>query len=102
MAKEIDKQISLDSHFYVPPGVIDVRPGQVDDDGQGNYDNPQDIAVEGPVAPEPDSPPMPPTSFQIVEQRVRIASDGHAVVDVLIEVPDVAGVDNIDVRVSKV
>ena len=46
--------------------------------------------------------PMPPTSYTIVDQRVRIASDGRAIVDAIVDFPDVDGVISIDVRVTKV
>lgn len=101
MAKEIDKQLILDNRFFVPPGVIDVRAAG-DESGDRYYENPSDVAVEGPVLDTPTSNvPMPPSSYQIAEQRVRISSDGRAVVDVWVEFPDINGVDTIDVRVTK-
>lgn len=101
MAKEENKQIILDNHFFVPPGVIDVRAAG-GEDGTTFY-NTEDIAVEGPTLNTSDSTvPMPPTSYEIVEQRVRISSDGRATVDVLLEFPDVDGIQTIEVRVTKV
>lgn len=100
MAKDVDKQIILDNRFFLPPGVIDVR-NAGEENGEGYYD-PIDQQVEGPIFNTPESPiPMPPTSYAIVEQRVRISSDGRAVVDVLIEFPDIDGVETIDVRITK-
>lgn len=104
MAKEIDKQIILDNRFFVPPGVIDVRSAG-EQDGSGFYDAVADVAdIPDASAPDPDSPSilLPPTSFTIVEQRVRISTDGKAAVDVLLEFPDVPGVQTIDLRVTKV
>ena len=100
MAKEENKQIILDNRFFVPPGVIDVRAAGAED-GETFYDA-TDIAVEGPTLSYPEATlPMPPSSYAIAEQRVRIASDGRAVVDVLLEFPDIAGVETIDVRITK-
>lgn len=100
MAKEVDKQLILDNRFFVPPGVIDVRQAG-EEDGEGYYD-PIDLMVEGPILETPVSVvPMPPTSYEIVEQRVRITSDGRAVVDVTVEFPSVDGVETIDVRITK-
>lgn len=101
MAKDYDKQTILDNRFYVPPGVIDVR-ARGEEDGDVYYDNPEDVAVDGPVLETPISDvPMPPTSYAIVEQRVRVSTDGHSVVDVMIEFPDVPGIETIDVRITK-
>jgi hypothetical protein len=100
MAKEINKQTLLDNRFFLPPGIVDVRAAG-EENGEGYYDTP-DVAVEGPILSDPNSAvPMPPTSYKIVEQRVRISSDGRAVVDVYLEFPDVAGIETIDVRVTK-
>lgn len=101
MAKEIDKQIVLDNRFFVPPGVIDVRQAGAEE-GDSYYGDPADVAVEGPVLDNPVSiVPMPPTSYEIASQRVRISSDGRAVVDVFLEFPDLTGVETIDVRITK-
>ena len=101
MAKEVDKQLILDNRFFVPPGVVDVRQAG-EENGEGYYTEPTDIAVEGPILDTPASVvPMPPTSYEIVEQRVRISSDGRAVVDVMVEFPDLDGVENIEVRITK-
>lgn len=101
MAKEVDKQLILDNRFFVPPGVIDVR-NAGDEDGDRYYVSPEDVAVPGPILETPTSEiPMPPTSYEIAEQRVRIGTDGRAVVDVMLEFPDLIGVETIDVRVTK-
>lgn len=101
MAKEPDKQIVLDNRFFVPPGVIDVRQAGAEE-GDTFYDTPRDIAVEGPVLGNPgDAIPMAPSTYEIVEQRVRHGSDGSARVDVTLEFDDVYGIDTIDVRITK-
>jgi len=91
----------LDPHFFVPSGVVDVRQ-QNNENAEYLYDD-SILAEEGPTLETPTSViPMPPTSYQIASQRVRIASDGRAVVDVYIEFPDVDGIETIDVAVTKV
>jgi hypothetical protein len=100
MAKETSKQIILDNDFFVPPGLVDVRAAGKED-GEFYYDAATQ-AVEGPTLETPVSKiPMPPSSYEVVEQHVRISSDGRAVVDVMVEFPDISGVESIDVRVTK-
>jgi hypothetical protein len=95
-----NKQIILDNRFFVPAGVIDVR-AKGAEDGESNYII-GDQMVEGPILSNPVATiPMPPSSYQIVEQHVRITSDGRAVVDVMLEFPDIDGVETIDVRITK-
>jgi hypothetical protein len=100
MATANNKEIILNNNFFVPPGIVDVR--QADADEAQTVYTPEDVAVEGATLDEStDKMPMPPTSFQIVDQHVRISADGRAVVDVTLQFPDVSGVENIDVRVTK-
>lgn len=100
MAKEPDKQLILDDRFFLPPGVIDVRSAG-EENGVGFYD-PEDVAVDGPTLLTAESTiPIAPTSFQVVDQHVRIGSDGRAVVDVTLEFPDLPGVYSIEVGLSK-
>jgi len=101
MATSRDRDVVLDPHFFVPSGVVDVRQ-QNNENAEYLYDD-SILAEEGPTLETPTSViPMPPTSYQIASQRVRIASDGRAVVDVYIEFPDVDGIETIDVAVTKV
>lgn len=100
MAVDTNKQTIIDSHFFVPKGVVDVRQAN-DDDYAATY-TADDTAQDPPILDTPTAAvPMPPTSYQIVDQYVRISADGTAVVDVTIEFPDVAGINTIDVRVTK-
>lgn len=101
MAQRDDNaQVIIDDRFYIPTGLIDVRSAG-STDGSGYY-GPQDVAVQGPTLNTPTAVvPMPPTSYTITEQHVRISSDGRAVVDVYLDFPDVKGVNTIDVRVTK-
>lgn len=99
MAKDRDRDIEIDPRFFVPNGVVDVRQ-ENKEDGEYYY-NEKTLAAEGPTLQSPESVlPMPSSSFEIVEQRVRIAPDGRAVVDVIVEFPD--AVFKVDVRVTTV
>lgn len=104
MAKAFDGEIVVDKRYYAPPFVVDVR-----QEGANDADYiPGGSAGSGGTTPAPELPGdggkirLPPTSFTIVSQTVRIAADGRAVVDVLLEVPDVSGVQAIDVRSTAV
>jgi hypothetical protein len=102
MAIQENTQTIIDRHFFVPVGVVDVRQ-QNDADSEFSYST-ADTAQDNnqPILQKPtDTIPMPPTSYQILGQRVRISADGTAVVDVTLEFPDIAGIDHIDVRVTK-
>jgi hypothetical protein len=104
MAKGLNEEIVIDKHFYVPPFVVDVR-REGEEDARYDY-NPNGGGTaspgdEGTMNPGTGVVLVPPTSYTIVDQTVRIASDGRAVVDVTIEFPDVSGIQSIDVRVTK-
>lgn len=112
-------EVILNPVFFIPPDVIDVRVADTSDpmeeDGV-SYDDiididdvlsdgdlatssgPESIADEdgegGEVLPTPQW-------MNIIEQQVRIAPDGKAVVDVVIELEDVSGTTEYDVRVTK-
>jgi hypothetical protein len=101
MATSRDRDVVLDPHFFVPSGIVDVRQ-QNNIDAEYLYDD-SILADEGPELQTPTSViPMPPTSYSIASQRVRIASDGRAVVDVYVEFPDVEGIETIEVAVTTV
>lgn len=102
MATQHNVQQIIDSHFFVPVGAIDIRQ-QNKEDSEFIY-TATDVASDNnaPILETPTSNvPMPPTSFEIVSQRVRISADGSAVVDVTLQFPDIPGVDHIDVRITK-
>lgn len=95
-------QTIIDSHFFVPAGSVDIRQ-QNNTDSEFIY-TALDTASDNnqPTLGTPVSVvPMPPTSFEIVSQRVRISASGTAVVDVTLQFPDIPGVDHIDVRITK-
>lgn len=112
-------EVVLNPVFFIPPDVIDIRVGDPTDPSEENdvtYDDiidvddnltdqdlatssgPEDIADEdgegGEVLPTPQW-------MTIIDQQVRIAPDGKAVVDVTIELEDVSGTTEYDVRVTK-
>jgi hypothetical protein len=102
MAKLTNDEIVIDKRFYAPPFVIDVRQ-EGEEDGSMDYQV-SDVASDGPVLQNPGDGssggtniPMPPTTFAVTSERVRITSDGRAVVDLEIEFPDVPGIETIDV-----
>lgn len=110
MAIEPTKQTILDQSFYVPKGVIDVRQANAADSGQDYYGDASSGGASGGGTggsadfpfPQGTTPGvLPPTSFTVISQQVRIAPDGGLVVDVILEFPDVPGVDHIDVRIAK-
>lgn len=93
------REIELDPHFFVPPGMIDVRQENKENMEYVYSDNPEVIAEEGPVLEFPNSPvPNAPSGYTIVSQTIRTGSDGRTVVDVLLEFPDIGA--DIDVRVT--
>lgn len=112
-------EVILNPVFFLPPDVIDVRVSDTSDpmeEDSVSYDDiididdvlsdgdlatssgPENIADEdgegGEVLPTPQW-------MTIIDQQVRIAPDGKAVVDVVIELEDVSGTSEYDVRVTK-
>lgn len=97
-------QLIIDKHFFVPVGAVDVRQQNDTDSENTSYIDNSDVALDDnqPTLGTPTATvPMPPTSYSIVDQRVRISADGTAVVDVTIEFPDIPGIDHFDVRITK-
>jgi hypothetical protein len=101
--------------FFVPPDVIDVRPGVREQDyyedptafdefviddlntinDAGNNNNIDDGLEDS------EDFIQVPEYVRIVEQQIRFAPDGTAVVDVIIEIDEVASATEYDVRVTK-
>lgn len=97
-------QVIIDRHFFVPVGAVDIRQQNDTDTENSSYITNADVAQDNnqPTLATPTATvPMPPTSYQIVDQRVRISADGTAVVDVTLEFPDIPGIDHLDVRITK-
>lgn len=115
-------EVVLNPVFFLPPDVIDVRVGgssePVEEDGV-TYDDiidADDALVDGSTdnGGISDTPNIPtdddgegaevlptPQWMNIIDQQVRIAPDGKAVVDVVIELEDVTGATEYDVRMTK-
>jgi len=112
-------EIVLDPTFFLPPDVVDVRVGNTSDPAEEDgvtYDDivdvddvivsDDDLANPGPEVPVDDDGEgaelLPtPQWMNIIDQQVRIAPDGRAVVDVVIELEDITGATEYDVRMTK-
>lgn len=107
----------IDPNFFLPPNVVDLRYLNKDE-GIDGEDKASDIEYTGEYSTELDSGPtvilyeedtspqalntLPiPTDVTIVSQNVRVLAGGGYVVDVVINVADMLGVDNFDVQVAK-
>lgn len=100
--------------FFMPPDVIDVRPGVREED---YYEDPtafdeftiddlntiDDAANNIPDDELEDTEEFieVPQYVRIVDQQIRFSPDGTAVVDVIIEIEEVAAATEYDVRVTK-
>lgn len=115
-------EVILNPAFFLPPDVVDVRVADTseptEDDGV-TYDDvidADDVIVDGSEVDSgiSDTPNIPtdddgegaemlptPQWMNIIDQQVRIAPDGKAVVDVVIELEDVTGAAEYDVRITK-
>lgn len=110
-------EVVLNPVFFLPPDVIDVRSGtpptENEEDGV-TYDDVvdvDDVLTDSPIDTGSDDFPIDdgdavemlptPQWMNIIDQQVRIAPDGKAVVDVVIELEDVSGATEYDVRVAK-
>lgn len=101
--------VTVDPRLFVPDDVIDIKVKSPEIDPE----NPSDVPTgeEGEIIVDAEGADnisnlqdftLPtPNSVTVVEQTIRFAPDGRAVVDVVIEVEDVPGVDNYDVRTTK-
>lgn len=98
------RDIVVDSRFFVPNNIVDIRFKQEDDienvfgvsePDAGNTGIPA-TGVE-PVA----DLPTPNITFDIISQTIKSAPDGTQTVDVIIELPDVDGA-LYDMRITRV
>lgn len=117
-------EVVLNPVFFLPPDVVDVRVSDTSDPAEEDgvtYDDvidADDVLTDGSSTNEDDgvsdTPNIPtdddgegaevlptPQWMQIIDQQVRIAPDGKAVVDVVIELEDVTGATEYDVRITK-
>lgn len=112
-------EVVLNPVFFLPPDVVDVRVGdsyKLSEDDGVTYDDvvdsdgvlsDEDLAVESgsvdTVDEDGEGGEVLPTPqwMTIIEQQVRISTDGKAVIDVVIELEDVSGTTEYDIRVTK-
>jgi hypothetical protein len=118
-------EVILNPQFFLPPDVIDVRVADTSDPSQEDgvtyddvidaddvlADGSDDSSIDGGVSDTPNIPSdddgegaevLPtPQWMNIIDQQVRIAPDGKAVIDVVIELEDVTGATEYDVRMTK-
>lgn len=121
-------EVTIDPRLFVPTSVLGISvksseidpdlptPNPADDEDISDSTSPSgdtgsgdgsDVVYEPPSnndipaeSGEVDKLPTPQT-LTIVSQTIRIAPDGSSLVDVVIEVEDIPGVSNYDVRVTK-
>jgi hypothetical protein len=110
--------IEIDPNFFLPPNVVDMRYINLEDAGDSattrdddgdivpvNYDNSdyygseEESAEAGTGAVSPFI--SPPDTVVVVSQQARVTSDGRTVIDVTLDVQDVPGAVNYDVRLTK-
>lgn len=109
--------------FFLPPDVIDMRVADTSDPSEGDgvtFDDIVDVddvlsddalGFEDGISDTPNISTdddgegvevLPtPQWMTIIDQQVRIAPDGKAVIDVVIELEDVTGATEYDVRMTK-
>lgn len=95
----IKRDVIIDPRFATPPGVVDVR-NQNKEDVSFAYDE-STAADEGSIIDSSEYLVPLITNFTIVEQMIRMTSDGRSVVDVVIDFPDLDGVSDLNVRIAK-
>lgn len=115
MANKQEKDILIDPRFEFPRGIIGVeysKPREEEEFSQTSYslEMLDDETINGePVGSDSDQPSSAPpsfslkapSSFSVVEQKVRISPGGTTVVDVVIEIDDIEGVKEYDTRTTK-
>lgn len=102
----------IDANFNIPEGLknVEIKPEVEEDDSEHYLEDSVDFDLQDDSASEEESERddkwgqeelQPPDSMTVVSQTLRTAKDGSQVVDVVIEVPDVPGAVNYEVRISK-
>lgn len=106
----------IDPQFFLPPGVYDFQYIDKDDISDGEegatefseFDTVSDELTQtadeafvADVSPESDSPLPIPEGLTIVSQSVKAAAGGGYLVDIIVDIPDMHGVENFDVAVTK-
>jgi hypothetical protein len=103
-----DKKSGLSPEFFLPPNVIDLRYTESDvADGEEEpvdmppVDETPDFSDSDDLNPESSSLLPIPDSITVVSQTVRSPAGGGYVVDVVIDIPTIPGIENFDVQVAK-
>lgn len=112
------KDKGLDPSFFLPPNVIDLRYSNTNgDSADGEEDGgPEPLDTESPPmgevlndegfgdlsSPEVAAALPIPEGLTIVSQTVRTKPGGGYVVDVVVDVTDMPGIENFDLAVTKV
>ena len=110
-----NNDIVVDPNFFFPPGIIDMRYEQKDI-GITNDSNtapnqsaelfgsaiPVDYTLNATPVEFTSNSLLPPPSFIVISQNVKLDTSGKSVVDVVIEVPDINGVTQIGARMTKI
>jgi len=92
--------------FFLPPDVVDMRSGANEPEDLEFPEIGLDdvVSADDPLPPDdgdiPGDSGLPVPDFEVVQQIVRIAPDGNAVVDLILEFDDNGG-EEYDVRVTK-
>lgn len=115
-------EVTVDPRLFLPEGVIDMslKSAEIEPDSpvgvpledvleDDNAVDPSDVVYDDGSAPETDEggqeevDTLPtPQYILVLDQVVRFAPDGKALVDVTIEVEDIPGISNYEVRMTKV
>lgn len=94
-------EVVINPQFFLPPDVIDMRSGYVDQFEEADVSVDEESDADAPLNDDAESNGLDaPENFSVVDQIVRIGPDGNAVVDVIIEFDD-DGHNEYDIRVTK-
>ena len=105
--------IYIDPNFFLPPNVYDFKYSEKEEIGDTQEESElSDAQVEEVIvnveedfttatAPESSSELPIPDTISVASQSVKAASGGGYLVDLVIEIPDMAGVESYDVAVTK-
>jgi hypothetical protein len=108
--------IEIDPNFFLPPDVVDMRYKEPDEENDSalvrdestgevvsvDYDEVGVSDIDGSESGGSDSDALfPPDYVTVVSQEVRVTGDGKFVVDVILDVEDIQGVIQYDVRLTK-
>lgn len=106
-------EIVVDPNFFVPEGVVGIVVGEPATEKAPSEEDYREVIDDGYFAPVDTIGPLTdtvsgsteilgvPTNITIVSQDVRVLPNGSALVDVVINIPDVRGATNYEVRITK-